>query len=275
MEKILNYILITEYVKSIHERLSIKDVVDHNYIRVGRDFDGGYVMVDDFKNVKNVYSCGISDDVSWDVDFTGKIKSRGGGADIFMYDHTIDHLPQEAENFHWFKLGITGKFDPQQPELETLSRLIERNDHLNDYNMILKIDIEGAEWDVLEHIDVDTLDHFSQIIIEMHWFLNKFDKPTGLENKILFALDKLNATHQLVHIHGNNASPIYIDDKTGKVVYTAPGVIRDGLILPNCLECTYLHKDRYKFKPSRRFFPTPLDMPCDPGRLDINLGFWK
>ena len=70
--KMLNTIIETEYVKQVHQRLPIKDIVGYEYIRVGRDHDGGYVMVDDFKNVKNAYSCGIDHDVSWDMDFTNR-----------------------------------------------------------------------------------------------------------------------------------------------------------------------------------------------------------
>ena len=49
--QVLNYMLETEYVKQVHEHLPIMDVVNHEYIRVGRDRDGGYVMVNDFKDV--------------------------------------------------------------------------------------------------------------------------------------------------------------------------------------------------------------------------------
>ena len=273
--QILNYMIETEYVKQVHLNLPIMDVVKYDYIRVGRDHDGGYIMVDDFKNVKNAYSCGIDHDVSWDLDLINR-NSRGS-IEIFMYDHTIDGLPQEHEHFHFFKTGITGIYDPAHPELETIPRLIKKNGHQDDYNMVLKMDIEGAEYDFLENVDEDTLNHFSQIVIEFHWFLHKFFQPTGLENKILFSLDKLNSTHQLVHIHGNNASPIISNPtiNNGKPIFTPPGIARNGLVLPNLLECTYLHKERYKFKESKRFFPTPLDRADDPGRPDINLGFWN
>ena len=137
------------------------------------------------------------------------------------------------------------------------------------------MDIEGYEWDVIENIDIDTLSHFSQIVLEMHWFLSKDLKPSGLENKILFSLDKLNATHQLVHIHGNNASPILRNPQNGQPIFTPPGIMRSGMVLPNSMECTYLRKDKYKFKESKRFFPTSLDRACDRGRPDINLGFWQ
>ena len=194
-----------------------------------------------------------------------------------MYDHTIDKLPEEHEGFHFFKTGITGTYNPNQPELETLPRLIEKNGHQDDYNIILKLDIDVYEWDVLENIDFDTLSHFSQIAMEMHWFwyVNEGLKRAGLENKILFCLDKLNATHQLVHIHGNNAVPMFSNPNNGQIFSAPAALIRDGMVLPNCIECTYLRKDKYKFKESKRFFPTSLDSACDPRRPDINLGFWK
>ena len=271
--QLLQYLFETEYVKRMHKHLPIMDVEKFKYIRVGRDKDGGYVMIDDFKDVKNAYSCGINDDVSWDKDFVNR---RGGGISIYMYDHTIDRLPEEHKDFHFFKTGITGIYDPSHPELETIPRLIAKNGHQNDYNMILKMDIEGYEWEVLENIDVDSLNHFSQIVIEMHWLIGQWFQPISVdnENKILFSLDKLNSTHQLVYIHGNNASPILKNPKDGTPIFTPPGIMRAGLMLPNTIECTYLRKDKYKFKQSKRFFPTQLDRPCDPGRPDINLGFW-
>ena len=76
--QLLNYMIETEYVKQVHSRLPIMDVVGYDYVRVGRDYDGGYVMVDDFKDVKNAYSCGINDDISWDLDFSTRI-TKGGG----------------------------------------------------------------------------------------------------------------------------------------------------------------------------------------------------
>ena len=78
----LDYLLESEYVKQVHKHLPIMDVVNYDYVRVGRDSDGGYVMVNDFKNIKNAYSCGINDDISWDLDFVDKA-ARGGVLLIF------------------------------------------------------------------------------------------------------------------------------------------------------------------------------------------------
>jgi hypothetical protein len=48
--------------------LSPMDIDSGRYVRVGKDYDGGYVMLDNFQRemVDAAYSFGISDDVSWD-----------------------------------------------------------------------------------------------------------------------------------------------------------------------------------------------------------------
>ena len=67
IDNMLTNLFETEYIKRIREHFPMKDVEGFDYIRVGRDNDGGYVMVNDFDDVKNAYSCGINDDVSWDL----------------------------------------------------------------------------------------------------------------------------------------------------------------------------------------------------------------
>jgi hypothetical protein len=69
-------------------------------IRVGRENDGGYVMLDDFSGVSAAYSLGIKDDVSWDLQMADR------GLTIYMYDHTIDALPMSHSRLHWTEAGI-------------------------------------------------------------------------------------------------------------------------------------------------------------------------
>ena len=56
--------------------------------------------------------------------------------------------------------------------------------------MILKMDIEGAEYNIFEHIDDATLKQFKQIVLEFHDLLN-----VGAENTIGLALDMPNNPH--------------------------------------------------------------------------------
>ncbi len=241
----------TAYVERVRRRFPVMDVdsPDLRYVRVGRPHDGGYVMVDDFSETKTIYSCGINDDVSWDLDMTTHSE-----AEIYMYDHTIAGLPQDHAKFHFFRTGITGIYDQQHPELETLPRLLEKNGHKDDYNILLKMDIEGSEYGVFSEIDRETLLHFSQIVIEFHSLFSR-----ELENVICYTLDQLNATHQLVHVHANNCDV---------------AVCHGGKMLPKTLEATYLRKNRYQFKKSDRFFPTEIDQQNTIYKPEIILGYW-
>ena len=76
------------------------------------------------------YSFGISNDVSWDLDMVAR------GYEIFMYDPTINALPQENVKFHFFKEGIADA-EIKDENLNTLESFIQRNGHGNKENMIL------------------------------------------------------------------------------------------------------------------------------------------
>lgn len=121
--------------------------------------------------------------------------------------------------------------------------------------MILKVDIEGAEYDVFANLDDAILKKFRQIVIEFH----KLTDPS-MKEKITTAVSNLNKTHQLVHIHANN---------WGHYSLCA------GKLLPELLECTYVNKDNYQFVDNTRSFPTILDQPNNIRRPDVFLGRWN
>lgn len=218
-------------------------------IRVGRDFDGGYVMVDDLTRIDAAYSFGINDDVSWDEAIAGR------GIEVYLYDHTIEKLPKENPRFHFFNKGLTGHKKGEQ--LGTLEEFIAANHHQESRNLLLKMDIEGCEWDVFHQTSSATISQFSQIVLEFHR-LTPFTAEASHEQKIK-VLTKLAETHQCVHVHANGASvPVWIG----------------GLVLPSLLEVTYVRRADYtdRLAPVRRRFPTTLDQPTYDKWPDIYLG---
>lgn len=66
----------------------------------------------------------------------------------------------------------------------TIEKLIEENNI--EYIDILKIDIEGSEYDLLENIDKSVLDIVSQITVEFHDFLDP-----NLKNKTKKILERI------------------------------------------------------------------------------------
>ena len=126
------------YYREIHQLMHIAQIQDIEMLLIGSQTGGGYVMIDDLPG-GIAYSFGIGGDVSWDKDMAGR------GYDVFMYDHTIDRLPENNPRFHWSKLGISDGMT-HDGRLKSLEELIASNGHEGKHNMILKMDVEGAEW---------------------------------------------------------------------------------------------------------------------------------
>jgi len=234
--------------------LSPMELRDARYVRVGKDYDGGYIMLDTFETdkIEAAYSFGISKDASWDEAIAVR------GIDVFMYDHTIDTLPAQNPRFHFFKTGLAG-FQTGE-SLKTLDQLMAANAHEGNSSLILKMDIEGCEWDVLEQVSSERIGQFSQIVIEFHK-LTPFGSEASHRGTVQ-ALEKINLTHQSVHVHANSvAVPVWIG----------------GLVLPSLIEVTFVRRSDFagRFEPGTRRFPTELDMPTHPQWPDILLGGFR
>ena len=246
-----------EYYKRVRSYLKIKKVVGKNFVRIGKVNDGGYVMVDNFQSNSVgggvAYSFGISNDVSWDWHMAQR------GYEIFMYDMTIDGLPQENEHFHFFKEGIAGT-EIKERNLNTLSNFIKRNGHEDKTNMILKMDVEGAEWGFLSTVSHEILSQFDQIVFEFHDMIMPKTQSEMIDT--LACIRKINQTHSLVHLHANNCNSFLILD--------------DKILVPNVLELTYVKTSNYELGDDENIFlPISLDQPNQPLRQDIPLGFWN
>lgn len=236
-----------EHFDTLLRLLKQKKVVGKQYVRVGNQHDGGYIMLDDFKEGGIAYSFGINNDVSWD-------KSMAEcGYDIYMYDHTINGLPEDNERFHFFKIGIADSVNVIGEELNTLDFFIEQNGHQDCEHMILKMDVEGAEYGFIDMVSEETLLKFDQIVLELHDII-MIDKKEYLER----ILKKLNKTHQVVHVHGNNY---------GKIKNI------EGYQFTECIEISYVKKELYEFQDvNEQEILLDIDSPCWDRRLDPVFG---
>lgn len=144
--------------------------------------------------------------------------------------------------------------------IDTLSYFLQSNRHEQAHDMVLKMDIEGAEWDVLSNIDERYLRQFSQIVIEYHGLLSA--NSNVADKKIFPALRKINNTHNLIHLHDNNMG-----------TYVEWG----NKVFPDVLEATYVSKEKAMTLEADKdiVLPHRLDEPNDPNRQDIVLGRWN
>lgn len=197
--------------KTIKHLLGARNIKNIDIVRLGKSNDGGYVLANDFSNNDYLLSMGINDDVSIEKDLEFVLHG------IDLYDHTINELPDSINNGRFFKEKVSNNIS------EILSRIS------SNFDIILKCDIEGSEWEMLETIKESEMLRFRQIALEIHWISDELYPGIGAP---IHVLEKINKTHQLFSIHANNYGPV---------------TEIDGVIVPNVLELSYARKSSYEF----------------------------
>lgn len=204
----------------------------------GGKHDGSYILSSKILgNTSAVYSYGIGNNVKFDIDLT-----RYFSFPIFQYDHTINDTPVKHPNFIFKKEALSSV---------NLVQHLQENNHNDRDDLLLKIDTEGAEYELFENIDLAILKKFNQIAIEIH-------RIKDHDEKCIKLLKALFASHKLVHIHANNYSSV-IDD------------------LPMTLELTLIRNDLLPKEATLSNIAAPiegLDTPNNPSKPDYKLAWW-
>ena len=156
-------------------------MIPNNMVRVGPANDGGYVIVDGF-DYDLFISCGIATDIRFEDCFLDINKIK-----CIAFDGTISSFPSHRNSIDWIPKNI-GHLNN------------EKTTNLKEYmqgskKIFLKMDIEGSEFNWIDSMTEAELDNISQMILEVHW-------PFDIYRMNM--LEKLNKTHYITHIHGNN-----------------------------------------------------------------------
>jgi len=241
----------------VFEALKPLSIVGKRKIRVGGWHDGSYVMLEPPDNTRKkiAYSFGISTHAQWDLEMARQ------GYEIIQYDGSVERSPDKHPLIKFHKINITGDDSPSKNETN-IAKIISGYGHHDCWNIILKMDIEGAEWNVLERISENDISHFEQILVEWHGFPT--DDRLELERR-LGLLGKLNRTHQSIHIHAPNG--------------VSPTVLQDLRLLPQLFEVAYVRRrhpitaeNEYQFQECTESFPGDLDTPLDLFGSNLFLG---
>ena len=228
--------------------------IHNKLIRIGPKEDGGYVIADGFEYDLFI-SCGIANDIRFEDAFLDNYNIK-----CLAFDGTIDTFPSRRNNMEWIPKNI-GYLNTEKTT--DLKEYIQNNKRI-----FLKMDIEGSEFNWLDSMSEAELECFTQIVIEYHW-------PFDIYRMNM--LKKLNKTHYIIHIHGNN----YCDRDIPK--HLPSGRTYDGTVtidnsvlslikLPEVFEVTYVNKKLYNdslVEMKEIKFPTILDYPNNPHARDI------
>jgi hypothetical protein len=202
-------------------------------IRLGSLGDGGYVVPDDLAGLDGVISLGIGDEVSFDLDLAER------GCTIFQYDPTVDGPPKPHSNFHFERIGWARH---DSGDARSLATMLDENHLQGSTDLMLKFDVEDAEWDALQSVAIDDLAKFRVVVGEFHG-LETLTEPDRFQ-LICQAFERLTANHVVTHVHPNNNGGIELVE---------------GIVVPRILEITFLRRDRAKFIADHQPIPTPLD----------------
>lgn len=159
-----------------------------NLIRIGSVSDGGYVVHNDFSLDDILVSLGIGDNSDFEYELSSKVET------IKAYDHTVKQIPRNSVNIDFYRLGVKAK---AEEGFVTLRTIIEQIPSTHD--LILKIDIEGWEWEVLDGLTDEELLRFRQIIGEFHDF-----HDVGKLESIEGVIRRLASNFTVINSHANN-----------------------------------------------------------------------
>ncbi|WP_276089683.1 FkbM family methyltransferase [Pedobacter sp. JY14-1] len=256
-----------------------------NKIRLGPNGDGGYVIYNQtLKDIDVLVTYGVG----WEIRFE-KHFNELTGKEVLMFDPTM--FGKHVLDIPYFKsLLFSGNLleslfyvNFARKKWKELKALRQHNilfvnegiaanrskkynnfkTHIEQYGLkekrlLLKIDIEGNEYDIFEDDDIFLyFNNVVQIIIEFHDLDVHFDRFKKI-------IQKLKYNYEVIHVHGNNWGGQF-----SCIVLPEDKVVN----LPKVIEMTFLRKSNIsdsdivdeKFIP-----PIKLDFPNNPYEPDLD-----
>jgi hypothetical protein len=223
-----------EHVRSLIRRLRPVQAPG-GLVRMGAAGDGGYLLPDDLEGVAACFSPGVST-VS---DFERSCADRG--MRCFLADRSVEGPASSHPLFSFERRHVGAVTDSGTM---TLDDWVGRSGAGPGSDLLLQMDIEGAEYETLIAASQGLLQRCRVVIVEFHGLQDLWNKPWfDLASR---AFDKLLRDHACVHIHPNNCYPAFSSR---------------GLHVPCVAEFTFLRRDRFgRASPSPVVsLPHPLD----------------
>ena len=213
-------------------------------IRVGGPTDGGYVMAKPLTG-SGALSIGVGADVSWDQEIAAR------GIPVAMFDHTIRKPPAPVSGATFHRIGIGST---KTRNLQPLDGLISLAGWVGRDDLLLKMDVEGAEWSAMTRPRPVDLGMFTQIVMEFHGLGQLRDER--IAESILGAINHLCGSHVPIHVHANNYDEL---------------VRFGGWWFPNAIEVSFIRRDLLPNPKPAPELRADLDAPCDPRVSEIDL----
>jgi hypothetical protein len=159
--------------------------------RFGEPNDGGYLVCANLlDDVAAGYSYGINGYDGWGCEVATTL-----GVPVHQYDCFDGRVPACAGKtmFHSECIGAQTATIENRP-YDTLERQLARNGH-DTARIVMKIDVEGAEWEVFTTSPDAVLDRIDQLVVEFHG---------TSEMRFVSAVQRLKHFFHVANLHMNN-----------------------------------------------------------------------
>jgi len=167
--------------------------------RFGEANDGGYLLCGNLLGgVTAGYSYGISGYDGWGCEISRHLKVKVHEYDCF--DLTVPACRGGATVFHGECVAGRASTDKDGRAFDTPEHQLAKNGDATNH-VVLKMDVEGAEWDTFLASPDSLFDRIDQLAVELH--------GSG-EERFIGAVEKLKRFFYVANLHFNNYS---CDDK--------------------------------------------------------------
>lgn len=221
----------------------------HRLVRIGGDHDGGYLVPDVLDGIVANLSAGVADNASFELELLDR------GIPSSLVDPSVDGPPPYLSAASFRKLAVAPE---RGPGLVTIEEWVEDVGGGADGDLMLQMDVEGAEYESLLATPQAVLRRFRVVLVELH-DVDKIATSNLALASFRSLLRHLAASFQVAHTHPN----------------THTGVQRmDGVPIPRCVELTLLRRDHVHGGARKRAsLPHPLDQPNVAGDVEVHLPY--
>lgn len=198
-------------LKQLQKVLTTYTVPGWELKRWGGTRDGGYILFPEAALQSDIlYTYGIGHSTTFEAEYC-----EATGNKSIAFDHTVRRLPHAHENIIFVKEGVAGG------KRDKMDSYMNHHAQHGGKSPLLKIDIEGWEYEVLSSIPQELLKQSPVLLLEVHNLETRLDE-------FIEMMQKINQDFVLVHLHPNNWG------KTFNI---------EGHEFPDVLELSFINKN--------------------------------
>ncbi len=202
-----------------------------NLVRVGSSGDGGYVLNEEDRNhTTYLFSGGIENNNDFEIEIAEL------GVSGLQVDNSIDEAPRKHQNLNFKKATVGIESDDF-----SLKSFIGSQ---KGQKLLIKLDIEGAEWTTLDSLSVSDLSSVTCLVAEFH-FLGKLNQSEFFER----------VTRVFSKIRAAGLYPCFLSPNN-----VTGGDIHGGVMIPRNLEITFTKKENINFDASKEDWKSISEM---------------